>query len=81
MTTSSDHFLVATETGILHRLRSEMPEKRFDPLREDAICRYMKLTMLESVRASLERTEHVISVPAEVAERARAAVRRMVEIG
>ncbi|MBI2773215.1 MAG: quinolinate synthase NadA [Chloroflexi bacterium] len=77
----TDHFLVATETGILHRLRSEMPEKRFDPLREDAICRYMKMTTLESVRDSLVRDQHVITVAEETALRARRAIERMVAIG
>ncbi|MBM4420630.1 MAG: quinolinate synthase NadA [Chloroflexi bacterium] len=76
-----DHFLVATETGILHRLRTEMPEKRFDPLREDAVCRYMKMTTLESVRDSLLHMRHVVSVPRDVADRARAAIERMVRIG
>lgn len=80
-TSERDHFLVATEVGILHRLRLEAPGKTFEPLREDAVCRYMKVTTLESVRASLERMQHVITVADDVAERARAAVRRMVEIG
>jgi quinolinate synthase len=76
-----DHFLVATEVGILHRLRLEMPEKRFEPLREDAICRFMKMTTLEGVRDALEKNQHVISVPPDVADRARRAIQRMVEIG
>ncbi len=74
------HFLVATETGILHRLRTEMPEKVFEPLREDAVCRYMKITRLQSVRESLVKTQHHISVPREVAEKARHAIELMVAI-
>ena len=63
------------------RVRLEAPNNVFEPLREDAVCRYMKMTTLESVRASLERMRHVIAVPSDVAERARMAVTRMVEIG
>jgi len=34
--------IVATEVGILHRLRKENPEKRFYPAREKAVCKDMK---------------------------------------
>jgi quinolinate synthase len=78
---SSDKFLVATEVGILHRLRFEMPEKRFEPLREDAICQYMKLTTVESVYDALRLRQHVVRVPDEIAARARAALERMVATG
>lgn len=80
-TSPTDHFLVATEVGILHRLRFEMPEKLFEPLREDAVCRYMKMTTLESVRDALLRRQPVITVPCDIAERARGAIERMVAIG
>ena len=80
-TSPADHFLVATESGILHRLQKEMPEKRFEPLREDAVCRYMKMTTLESVRDSLRLNRHVITVDPEIAGRARTAIQRMVSVG
>jgi quinolinate synthase len=73
-------FVVATETGILHRLRREAPEKRFTAMSERAICRYMKRITLEKVRDSLRDGRHVITVPDEVADRARGAIERMVEI-
>jgi quinolinate synthase len=74
-------FLVATETGILHRLEREAPGKRFEPVREDAECRYMKLTTLEKVRDSLRGLRHRVTVEPELAERARLALERMVAIG
>ncbi len=74
-------FLVATETGILHRLQREAPGKRFEPVREDAICRFMKLTTLEKVRDSLRDLRHRIVVEPETAARARLAIERMVAIG
>jgi quinolinate synthase len=73
-------FLVATETGILHRLEREAPGKRFQAVRDDAECRYMKLTTLEKVRDSLRDGKHRITVAPELAERARLAIERMVSI-
>ncbi|HWC74005.1 MAG TPA: quinolinate synthase NadA, partial [Gemmatimonadales bacterium] len=46
-------FVVATETGVLHRLRRENPEKQFVAAREAAECRYMKQITLEKLRDSL----------------------------
>src|SRR6266576_3291402 len=73
-------FLVATETGILHRLKREAPGKRFEAVRDDAECRYMKLTTLEKVRDSLRDGKHRITVEPELADRARLAIERMVSI-
>jgi quinolinate synthase len=79
---SSDkpEFVVATETGILHRLRKEAPEKRFYAMSERAVCRYMKMITLEKVRDSLRDMQHHVTVPPEVAAQAQGAIRRMVEI-
>ena len=74
-------FLVATETGILHRLEKEAPGKTFEPVREDAVCRFMKVTTLGKVRDSLVEMQHRITVEPEVADRARLAIERMVAIG
>ena len=79
-TSPAKRFLVATETGILHRLEREAPGKRFEPVREDAVCRYMKVTTLEKVRDSLREGKHRITVEPEIAERARLAIERMVAI-
>ncbi len=75
-----DRFVVATEVGIIHRLAKEAPGKRFEPANEAAVCRYMKMITLEKVRDSLRDTKHVVSVPREVASRARRAIERMVAI-
>jgi quinolinate synthase len=73
-------FLVATETGILHRLNQEAPGKRFEPVRDDAVCKYMKMTTLEKLRDSLAKQEHQVTVEPELAARARRAIERMVAI-
>jgi quinolinate synthase len=77
----ADEFIVATEVGILHRLRRENPSKRFHPANERAVCAYMKVTTLPKVKRALERLEHRITVPPAVAARARRAIERMVAIG
>jgi quinolinate synthase len=77
----ADEFIVATEVGILHRLRREHPAKRFFAANEQAACAYMKVTTLPKVKRALERLEHRITVPEAVASRARLAIERMVAIG
>jgi quinolinate synthase len=77
----ADEFIVATEVGILHRLRRENPSKRFFAANERASCAYMKVTTLPKVRDALVRTQHRITVPDDVANRARRAIERMVAIG
>ncbi|HXY27525.1 MAG TPA: quinolinate synthase NadA [Acidimicrobiales bacterium] len=70
--------LVGTEVGMLHRLRQENPSKRFIPLREDAVCEYMKTITLPKVYRALRDLVYEVRVPADVAGRARAAIDRMV---
>jgi quinolinate synthase len=74
-------FVVATETGILHRLNREVPDKEFVAAREQAVCRFMKMITLEKARDSLRDLKHVVTVEPEVAARARGAIDRMVAIG
>lgn len=74
-------FVVATETGVLHRLRKENPEKEFYALADRAECQYMKLITLENLRDSLRDLKYRITVPPHTAERARRAIDRMLAIG
>lgn len=77
---SQDTFLVATETGLLHRLRKELPSKRFEAADDGAVCRYMKMITLENLRDCLRDGRPEVDVPPEIAERARKAVERMLAI-
>ena len=77
----ADEFIVATEVGILHRLRRENPTKTFIAASDHAVCAYMKVTTLPKVLNSLEKLEHHITVDAEIANRARTAIERMIAIG
>ena len=76
----ASEFIVATETGILHRLQKEAPEKRFYPASEGAVCQYMKMITLENVWRSLEEDVHEVRVPPDVAARARRAIERMLAL-
>jgi quinolinate synthase len=73
--------IVATETGILHRMRRESPTKRFLAANEAAVCRYMKMITLPKLRDSLRELQFEVRVPPAVAERARVPIERMVSIG
>jgi quinolinate synthase len=78
---SARKFVVATETGVLHRLRRENPEKAFHAVAEQAECRYMKMITLEKLRDSLRDLKYEVTVPSDVAHRARRAIDRMLAIG
>jgi quinolinate synthase len=80
-TSRARRFVVATETGVLHRLRRENPEKEFVAAAEGAECRYMKMITLENLRDSLRDLKHEVTVPAATAARARRAIDRMLAIG
>jgi quinolinate synthase len=77
---SSDTFIVATEVGVMHRMRQLAPQKTFLAANPDAICPYMKTITLEKVRDSLRELKHQITLPPEIAARARLAIDRMVAV-
>ena len=67
----ASEFVVATETGILHALKKQNPEKSFYPVAESMVCRFMKMITLENLRDSLLHDQFEVSVPPHIAERAR----------
>jgi len=73
-------FIVATELGILHRMRRFAPAKRFVPASADAVCPFMKRITLDKVAAALERMEPRVTVAPEIAARARRAIDRMLAV-
>jgi quinolinate synthase len=77
----AEEFIVATETGILYRLRQVAPNKRFIPASEDAVCQFMKQITLDNVLTSLRDEVYRVTVPDDVAVAARRAIDRMVSIG
>ena len=75
-----DEFLVATEVGILHRLRKELPDKRFEAADPSAICRYMKMITPEKLRNTLRDLSPAVEVDPDIARRARVAIDRMLAV-
>jgi quinolinate synthase len=75
-----DELIVGTEVGLIGRLNREHPEGSYYPLSAFAVCRTMKLTDLAGLAWALEHEQFEVDVPANVAERARAALTRMLEL-
>ncbi len=73
--------IVATETGMLHPLRMAAPDLDFIAANEAAHCRFMKMITLPKLRDALRDGVHEVKVPAEIADRARLPIERMVAIG
>ena len=76
----SNEFVVATETGILYRMKQQNPTKKFIPASEQAECEYMKMITLEKVYNSLLNETTVVTVPQDTADKARLAIDRMLAI-
>ncbi len=79
-TATAKQFVVATETGIIHRLQKDSPGKKFIPVRDGMICQYMKMITLEKVLHSLKNLEFEVKVPQKIAEKARIPIQRMLEL-
>jgi quinolinate synthase len=73
--------IVATETGMLHPLRQAAPDIEFIAANEAAHCRFMKMITLPKLRDALRDDVYEVKVPAEIADRARVPIERMVAIG
>lgn len=77
---NAETFIVATEEGLLHRLRGENPGKRFVLAYEEAVCPNMKLNTLERLYLALKEEKYVVTVPEPIAKKARKALEKMFEI-
>lgn len=82
--TPAQQIIIATEAGMLHRLKRECPGKTFIPAPVTncicAECRYMKMNTLDKLHDCMERLTPRIELPADVLERARLPIERMLEI-
>jgi quinolinate synthase len=72
--------VLVTEAAIVHRMKKENPDKDFFPARETALCFNMKKITLEKVLKSLREGTAVITVPPAIADRARGAIEKMIQI-
>lgn len=80
---SARKFVIVTESGMLHRLRRELPDREFIPGPTEACacadCRFMKKNTLAKLRDSLDLLEPEITLPEATRKRAEAPIRRMLE--
>jgi quinolinate synthase len=74
-------FVVATETGMLYPLQQAAPKANLVEANRMAFCKYMKMITLPKLRDSLREMKFEVKVPADLAERARVPIERMVAIG
>jgi quinolinate synthase len=79
--TTAQKVLVATETGMLHQLHKVNPDTEFAPVNRAAVCKYMKMITPAKLLRSLRDGTDEITLDADVADRARASVERMIAIG
>ena len=77
---TTKNFVVATETGILYKMKKDNPGKTFIPASEKAECQYMKMITLEKVYDALVNEKNVVTVPKKIADKARLAIDRMLAI-
>ncbi len=74
-------YIVATENGMLHPLHQVAPRASLIEANRMALCKYMKMITLPKLRDALRETKFEVSVPAEIAARAKLPIERMVAIG
>ena len=79
--TKAKKVLVATETGMLHQLTKANPLTIFQPVNRAAVCKYMKMITPEKLLRSLRDGVDEVTVPRDVADKARLSVERMIAIG
>ncbi|UPK64754.1 quinolinate synthase NadA [Rhodococcus pyridinivorans] len=79
--TGAKQVLVATEVGMLHQLRNAAPGIDFQAVNDRASCPYMKMITPAALLRCLQEGRDEVHVAADVAERARLSVQRMIAIG
>lgn len=77
---SAKEFIIGTEVGMVYRLKKDNPDKEFYPLSEKAVCQNMKKTNLEKVLRALQTLEPRVTVPEEIAAKAKLSIERMLAV-
>lgn len=72
-------FIIATEKGVVDRLKRDYPEKEFILIKNSLICPNMKWHTLQDIYDALDKEQHEITVDEEIAEKAVACIDRMLE--
>ena len=72
-------FIIATEQGVVDRLKRDYPEKEFIPVKNNIVCPNMKMTSLEDILEVLKTGKNEITVDSEIAKRAVTCIDKMLE--
>ncbi len=75
---SSKNLIVATESGVIHRMKKFAPEKNFIPISRGATCKYMKVITVEKILEALRNELAEVRFPIEIASKAKLSIDRMV---
>ncbi|MFW6129080.1 MAG: quinolinate synthase NadA [Candidatus Aminicenantaceae bacterium] len=78
--TDKKNIIIGTEEGIIYRLKKENPDKNFFAVKSSAICSNMKKINLVKVLQSLENMTFKVTVPDDIAKRARVSIERMLAV-
>lgn len=73
-------YIIATEKGVVDRLKRDYPEKEFELIKENLICSSMKVNTLEDIYNSLNNETHEIKVEEETSRKALKCIERMLEV-
>lgn len=73
-------FIIATEQGVVDRLKRDLSDKEIIPVKDNVVCPNMKMTSLEDILEVLETEKNEINVDAEIAEKAVKCIDRMLEV-
>ena len=73
-------FIIGTETGIIHTLKTQNPDKIFIPADEKMICIDMKKITLTNTLNAILHVSPVVKVAEDVRVRAKKAIERMLAI-
>lgn len=77
---SARQFVIATEKGVIDRLRRDCPDKTFIPVKENLVCESMKCTTLEDIYKALVEEKYEINVDSALSEKALLCIDRMLEV-
>jgi quinolinate synthase len=73
-------FIIATEQGVVERLKRDLSDKEIIPVKDNVVCPNMKMTSLEDILEVLETEKNEINVDADIAEKAVKCIDRMLEV-
>lgn len=77
---SAEAFIIATEKGVLDRLKRDCPNKKFIPVKDNLLCESMKCTRLEDIYDALNNEQYEITVEKTLSAKALSCIDKMLEV-